>query len=381
MSGSGANPATPDEVNPEPETAPDPALPPVRHLLRRVLLGIGALLVVVFMALSLTAELRKGSSIAESLGQVSPWWFLLVAIGSVGVMIMTTTTTAAPLPALSFSAAFICQHSSQAVGNLIPGPSAMAVRYAMVRSYGVGAEDFARATITVSMLSSLMITSMPLLGMLALTLGHKGDTDTSSLLPLAIGATVLSLVSLGGALAVLRSSRFTTWLAVRYGRAANWVRHRLRRPQRALEATERAALTGRARLIAGLRASGARVLVFVAALYWANGLLLVVAIWAAGVPTAELGLAGGLAVYTVGRLSTLVQVTPGGVGVVEVAYTAAYTAFLGPQYQAQVLSGVILYRLGTYLLPIVVGAVTGAYWGLTRHRRDRRHPGIQEASA
>ena len=256
----------------------------------------------------------------------------------------------------------------------------MAVRYALVRSYGVGAEDFARATITVSMLSSLMITAMPLLGIVALTLSQQSDSDATSLLPLAIGATLLSLVSVGGAVAVLRSPGFTVWLGRRYGRVANWLRHRLHRRRRDLTITEHAALQGRARLIAGLRASGTRVLAFVAALYWANGLLLVVCIWAAGVPTAELGLVSGLAVYTVGRLSTLVQVTPGGIGVVEVAYTAAYTAFLGSQYQPQVLSGVILYRLGTYLLPIFVGAVTGAYWGLTRRRRDRHHVGVQEAS-
>jgi uncharacterized protein (TIRG00374 family) len=352
----------------------------VRHLLRRILLGIAVLLVVVFMVLSLTMELRKGSTIAVSLGQVSPWWFLLVALGSAGVVIMTTSTTAAPLPALSFAAAFICQHTSQAVGNLVPGPSAMAVRYALVRSYGVGAEDFARATITVSMLSSLMITAMPLLGIVLLTLSQQSDSAASSLLPLAIGATLLSVVSVGGAIAVLRSSDFTVWLAHRYGRVANRVRHRLHRHRRDVSLTERAALQGRTRLIAGLRASGTRVLAFVAGLYWVNGLLLVVCLWAAGVPTADLGLVGGLAVYTLGRLSTLVQVTPGGVGVVEVAYTAAYTAFLGPQYQSQVLSGVILYRLGTYLLPILIGAVTGAYWGLTRRRREGRPAVVQEGS-
>ena len=62
---------------------------------------------------------------------------------------------------------------------------------------------------------------------------------------------------------------------------------------------------------------------FVLLLYWANGLLVVLCLWATGVPYSRLGIIAGLAVYTIGRLSTLVQVTPGGVGVVEFAYTAA----------------------------------------------------------
>ena len=49
-----------------------------------------------------------------------------------------------------------------------------------------------------------------------------------------------------------------------------------------VEAGGESAIQGRLRLIAGLRDSGWRVLGFVAALYWANGLLLVICLWAAG---------------------------------------------------------------------------------------------------
>lgn len=348
----------------------------VHRLRRRLLLGLTAVIVIIVVGAALTTELRKSGEVAKSLGQISPWWFVLVALGSIGLLVMTTATTAAPLPELRFMDALIAQHASQATGNLIPGPSAMAVRYAILRSYGVAAEDFARATVTVSMLSTLMLTTMPLLGILALTLEHQDSSDVSSLLPVAVIAAVLSVVTLVATVALLSSKAITAAAGRGWTRTLNWFRRRFHRKTGSVDAGGDSAVRGRERLIAGLRASGWRVLGFVAALYWANGLLLVICLWAAGVPTERLGLIAGLAVYTLGRLSTLVQITPGGIGVVEVAYTAAFTSYLGGQYQAQVLSGVILYRAGTYLLPTIVGALCGGYWWLTRSRRAARGAGV-----
>ena len=361
--------AEPDRAGDSSVISGEPGAP--HRLRRRILLGLCAVFVIALLGFALVLELRKSSDVAKSLGEISPWWLAAVALGSVALVVMTTATTAAPLPELSFTDALVAQHASQATGNLIPGPSAMAVRYAILRSYGVGAEDFARATVTVAMLSTLMLTTMPLVGILALTLAHQDSSDVSSLLPVAIIAALLSVASIAGVVAMLWSPRFTAAAGRVWTRMLNWFRRRFHRKQGSVEAGGESAIQGRLRLIAGLRDSGWRVLGFVAALYWANGLLLVICLWAAGVPTAALGLIVGLAVYTLGRLSTLVQVTPGGIGVVEVAYTAAFTAYLGGRYQAQVLSGVILYRAGTYLLPILVGAVCGAYWWLTRHRRER----------
>lgn len=114
-------------------------------LRRRILLGLCAVLVIALLGFALVLELRKSSDVAKSLGEVSPWWLIVVSLGSLALVVMTTATTAAPLPELSFTDALVAQHASQATGNLIPGPSAMAVRFAILRSYGVGAEDFARA--------------------------------------------------------------------------------------------------------------------------------------------------------------------------------------------------------------------------------------------
>ena len=72
------------------------------------------------------------------------------------------------------------------------------------------------------------------------------------------------------------------------------------------------------------------------------------------------------------RLLTLVPITPGAAGVVEVGTTAALVALGGNP--AGVAAGLLLFRGYTYLLEIPVGGVLLAIWGVTR-RRTRRRPG------
>lgn len=356
------------------------AVPRARHVGRHVLVGLVVLAVVGWLLHSALQDIRKGASSADALKSLNGWWLAAILVGSIAVMIITTGTTAAPLPRITFRAAFLSQHASQAVGNLVPGPSAMAVRYSMLRTYGVSGDEFARATITVSMVTVVTTSAMPLLGMIVLALLGSSDPDSSTLVPVAIAATVLAVVVSVLAAMMLRSERVTAQIA----RAVNSLRargrHLFRRPPRPDPGID-GALAVRRRLLLGLRESGTRVVGFVQLLYWANGVLMVLCLWAVGIPYSHLGVLAGLAVYTIGRLSTLVQVTPGGVGVVELAYTAAYTAFLGQQWQGRVFAGVVLYRLGTYALPILVGMVSGGVWALTtrrsyREERLRREAGL-----
>ena len=75
----------------------------------------------------------------------------------------------------------------------------------------------------------------------------------------------------------------------------------------------------------------------------------------------------GLALYSVGRIGTMVQITPGGVGVVEVVYAAVFMTVIDEQYDPEVVTAVLLYRLLTYVLPILVGGFTYFVWRRMRH--------------
>ena len=91
-------------------------------------------------------------------------------------------------------------------------------------------------------------------------------------------------------------------------------------------------------------------------------------IWECGVDRSALPLSLGLMLYSVGRIATVINLTPGGVGVAEVVYTAVYVAVLGESSHDAVLAGVLVYRALTYALPMLTGAVSYVIWRVMRHR-------------
>ena len=67
-------------------------------------------------------------------------------------------------------------------------------------------------------------------------------------------------------------------------------------------------------------------------------------------------------VYTAVRLLTIVNFTPGGVGVTEALYTTALLTVTDGADQSQVVAAVFLFRGLTYIGPILLGAVSLLIW-------------------
>jgi putative heme transporter len=99
---------------------------------------------------------------------------------------------------------------------------------------------------------------------------------------------------------------------------------------------------------------------------------------AVGLGIDELPIGSVAVVYTVVRLLTIVNFTPGGVGVVEALYTAAFLAVTGGDYQSEIVAGVILFRGLTYAGPIIMGVIALLVW---RFRRKWRVPARPEPAS
>jgi uncharacterized protein (TIRG00374 family) len=87
-----------------------------------------------------------------------------------------------------------------------------------------------------------------------------------------------------------------------------------------------------------------------------------------GVSDAEVGWAEALAVFAFARLVTAIPITPGGAGVVELALITGLAAAGGED--AQVVAAVLMFRILTFVLPILIGAGTYIFW---RRNRSWRH--------
>ncbi len=79
-----------------------------------------------------------------------------------------------------------------------------------------------------------------------------------------------------------------------------------------------------------------------------------------GVSDDEVGWAEVLAVLSFGRLLTAIPITPGGIGVIELALIAGLSGAGGDH--AQVVGAVLVFRVLTFVLPIPIGFVTYVFW-------------------
>src|SRR6478735_1815905 len=315
-----------------------------------------------------------GDEVKEAIQGLGP---VEIAFGlGCGFALMTFSAMAmrTPLTGIGVSKAFIAQQSSTAISNVIPGPSGTAARFAVLHSWKVSVEDFTRGTVAVSIWSNVCMISMPGIAFTILAINGATGKASATLVGLAALAVVASIVSIGACVWALRSEWFARWL----GTATQWLCNPFRRLVRKppFHDLDDAAGELRNRTVEVLAAKKLRLTVITVSAYWLNGALLTACMWAGGVPYAELPFIVGIALYSIGRIGTIIQVTPGGVGVVEFVYSAVYLTVVPDEYEANVVTGVLLYRLLTYLLPILVGSVTYYLWRLIRRRELKNTPAV-----
>ena len=103
-------------------------------------------------------------------------------------------------------------------------------------------------------------------------------------------------------------------------------------------------------------------------------LVLLACLRASGLTQGQVSWQASLAAFAFVRLLSVLPLTPGGVGVVEVGLTGPLAAGLPPADAAKVAAAVLMFRAVTYLLPIPLGAAAYLGWRHTHRRRRRATP-------
>lgn len=267
---------------------------------------------------------------------------------------------AVTIPGLGPARAVVAVEGAAAVSNTIPGPSGTATRLAMLRSWGYFTDDFARSWLFTSSLTNLVVLVMPVVAVLI----------AAALWEISTGVVVLALVGLAVSVTgivivwlMLRSEELSLRIGALAGRFVRWARGVVhKRP------SERDFAEAAVRFRDGLRQTwserGGRVTSAVLGVYLLNAAILSVAMRAVGLGYEALPLGSVLVVYAFVRLLTIVNVTPGGVGVTEALYVSGFLAVSPDADRSQIIAGVVLFRGLTYAGPIVLGAVALLVWRL-----------------
>ena len=306
---------------------------------------------------------------------------LLVAAAASGSLAATWVMTWVFLPRLSFRQAAAVNLGSSAVANIVPagGAVALGLTWRMLASWGVGTQEFVRYTLVSGLWNVLARLGLPVIALLALAISGKHGGVPPVVAYCGAGAL---LVVAAGSRILLRSQRFAL-LAGQLLQRAETIGCRLARRQPSQRMTKRL-LDFRADTSALLKERGIRITVTTMLASIAPWLVLLACLRASGLTQGQVSWQASLAAFAIVRLATVVPITPGGLGVVELGLTASLTAGLGTAPSAHVAAAVLLFRAVTYLPSAPLGALACLWWrrgvvGVGRDRAPRAAPatGIQ----
>ena len=253
---------------------------------------------------------------------------------------------------LRFRDAFLAQESAAVISNTVPGPSGTAARYAAYRKLGISTEDFATSYVVNSSISNVLPLVLPAIGLALLS--TQSDVP-GAVWTLALVGLGVSLVLLALAVLVVRSEPFARRFGAGLGRFLNWLRGVVHKPPG--QDLGDVVVQWRRAVVDLFRVRAVGLVGLFVLRETATYLVLLVSLRGLGVDSQVLTAVEVFAVYTVVRLATLVEITPGNVGIAEALYISALDWAAGGSDSDAIVAAVFVFRMFTYLGPILIGGV------------------------
>jgi uncharacterized protein (TIRG00374 family) len=262
----------------------------------------------------------------------------------------------------------VASEASTAVANTIPGGSYIAIglTYSMFHSWG-----FRRSIVTLSLLVTGLWNNFAKLALPVLALIFLAFTGQATGGRLAVAA--LGIVALVVAVTVLAMALRSEASAARIGEAAERAAalpfRLVRRPPPS--GWDIAVMRFREKTIGLVRTRWHWLTLATIVSHLSLYLVLLACLRAIGVSEKEVGWAEVLAAFAFTRIVTAIPLTPGGLGVVELALTGGLVAAGGNR--EEVVAAVLVYRFLTYLLPIPLGVLCYVFWRTNKSwRREQQ---------
>jgi putative heme transporter len=341
-------------ASPSSEPKPSGPAPSRRSILLRILLLVA---VIGFVFVVVLPRVVDYEAVGAALAELTPTQLVALIGASVVGYIANAGPSRLLVPGLTWPRAVGADIAGRAVVSTIPGPTDIAVKFVLYRQWGIPSEAATAGTALAGFFEQVSSLVLPLIATFGVVVaGRELQPDVNRL-------TAIGLVAFVIAAAVLMAMNRSESVARRVGEALDWLARHLwplvgKTPpsgivERTLEVRERsAAILSRA----GMPAFGAAV---AAKLAWF--LVLEVCLWAVGVSSDVLPPSAVLAAMAVVGIVALVPITPGGVGVSEVAYVGLLSSAAEPGVTPAITAAVMLFRIAQWLAPIPIGWVVLAF--------------------
>ncbi len=297
------------------------------------------------------------SQVVSAWQRLSPVTGAVLLVGLLVRQVLNAVPLSRFVPGLSLPRSLQNDAAANVTGTVAPPPADVVVRVAMFRSWEVNPVD-GMAGVTLNMLVFYAVRFLaPALGLLVLA--YRG-VESAQIVSAGLSALVAVAIIVALVL-VARGDAFAAWL----GRAAGRVARRVRDGVDP-ESWSGAVVDFRGRMAETLRTGLAPAMAALVAMVVTDSLILLMALRFVGVGPEVLAwtevVGGFLLVYPL----TLMPLF--GLGVLDAALVAAWTASAGTAWEAEIVAALVLWRSVTILGPLSAGAITIAVW-------QRRNPG------
>jgi uncharacterized membrane protein YbhN (UPF0104 family) len=339
-----------------------------RLVVRRALSVVVSLGIVVGIFYFFLPQFTSVSSVWRSVRAMSTADVLTLCALGAWNLVTYWVLMVATMPGLTHRQAMVVTESSTAVSNTLPGGGAIgiALSYTMYSSWGFSKSRSSVSLLVMGVWNNFAKLGMPVLALVFLAL-DGGATATR------LTAAALGLAGLVGALVVfalmLRSEAGARAMGDGLARLVNRVLERF--GKQPVRGWDRAIATFRARTIGLLAHRWVRITLLTVVSHLSLFLVLLFALRSVGVGPGSVSWAEALAVFSFARLVTAIPLTPGGLGVVELALITGLAAAGGAR--AEVAAAVLVFRVLTYVVRIPLGLGMYLYW--RGNRSWRRAPG------
>jgi uncharacterized membrane protein YbhN (UPF0104 family)/membrane-associated phospholipid phosphatase len=316
-----------------------------------------------------TKNVADFSDVWAEITAMTPVEISVLLVFAVWNLVTYWIITVIATPGLTYPQALVQTETTTAVANTVPAGGAVAIglTYAMFGSWGFSKSRTSLSVVVSGIWNNFAKLGMPIAALALLAL--QGQAGGGRIFAAAVG-----LAGLVGAIVVfaliLNSQEFAARVGIVTGRWMSALRRFVHRGP--VTGWDLAVVKFRARVIGLVRERWISLTFWTLVGHLSLYAVLVVTLRQVGVSDDEVGWAEILAVFAFARLLTAIPLTPGGLGIVELALISGLTAAGGDH--AQVVASVLVYRVLTYVIPIPFGLVTYVYWRRNKSWLDSAPP-------
>jgi uncharacterized membrane protein YbhN (UPF0104 family) len=333
-------------------TAPASTAPPPsrRSIVLRALVLVGVLGLVFGVVMPRIVDY---DAVLAALAALTPSQLALLAATSAVAYVANAAPCRVLVPTLTWPRAVGADLAARAVVSTVPGPTDIATKFVLYRQWSIPADTASAGIVFAAFFETFSSLVLPLIATAGvLVAGH--ETRPRALLLALAGLIVLVIFTLL-LVAIVRSEPLARKIGGGLDRLAQrvWKLFRKIPPvgivQGVLDLREQSKdILTQHGLLAFAAAVAAKLAWFV---------VVEASLWAVGITPDVLPPSAVLAAMAIVGIVALIPITPGAVGVTEVAYIGVLTSVAGAGLTEQITAGIMLFRISQWLAPIPIGWV------------------------